>query len=97
METSRTAACEALSSTILRLQDLLMTCEEGDETGRRFITVQGRRVDLDESITLNAVTPTMQAFQTSFGRELWFSSLHAVHHWSMIRAIASEQVSLLIV
>ncbi|KAF8527893.1 hypothetical protein BU17DRAFT_39027 [Hysterangium stoloniferum] len=45
---------------------------------------------LDEPVTLNAVTPYMQALQSSFGRELWFCGLHAVHHWSMVRVIAGE-------
>ncbi|EPQ60957.1 hypothetical protein GLOTRDRAFT_53579 [Gloeophyllum trabeum ATCC 11539] len=45
---------------------------------------------LDESMTLNAITPFPQVLQTSFGRELWFGALHAVHHWSMIRVIAGE-------
>jgi len=47
-------------------------------------------VDLNEPITLNAVTPYMQIFETSFGRELWFATLHAIHHWSMLRVIAGE-------
>ncbi|KDQ54752.1 hypothetical protein JAAARDRAFT_37856 [Jaapia argillacea MUCL 33604] len=49
------------------------------------------RARLDEPMTLNAVTPFPQVLQTSFGRELWFAALHAVHHWSMIRVIAGEQ------
>ncbi|KAI6005153.1 hypothetical protein F5J12DRAFT_835158 [Pisolithus orientalis] len=46
---------------------------------------------LDQPMTLNAITPFPQTFETTFGRELWFAGLHAVHHWSMIRVIASEQ------
>ncbi|KAJ6519499.1 hypothetical protein C8R45DRAFT_951735 [Mycena sanguinolenta] len=41
-------------------------------------------------ITLQAVTPFLQEFSTSFGRELWFAGLHCVHHWSMVRVIAGE-------
>ncbi|KIK71313.1 hypothetical protein GYMLUDRAFT_211427 [Collybiopsis luxurians FD-317 M1] len=44
----------------------------------------------NEPITLNAVTPFSQTFQTSFARELWFAGLHCVHHWSMVRVIAGE-------
>ncbi|TCD70090.1 hypothetical protein EIP91_005072 [Steccherinum ochraceum] len=47
-------------------------------------------IALDEPITLHAVTPYPQIVQTSFGRELWFAALHAVHHWSMVRVIAGE-------
>ncbi|KAH7883820.1 hypothetical protein F5I97DRAFT_1895892 [Phlebopus sp. FC_14] len=45
---------------------------------------------LDQLMTLNAVTPFPQTFETTFGRELWFAGLHAVHHWSMVRVIAGE-------
>ncbi|KAF8334291.1 uncharacterized protein EI90DRAFT_3153595 [Cantharellus anzutake] len=48
-------------------------------------------VPLDEPVTLHAVTPFPAVMQTTFGRELWFTSLHAIHHWSMIRVIAAEQ------
>ncbi|KZP32224.1 hypothetical protein FIBSPDRAFT_848592 [Athelia psychrophila] len=47
-------------------------------------------VTMTTPITLHAITPHMQTMQTTFGRELWFSSLHAVHHWSMVRVIAGE-------
>ncbi|KAI5124443.1 hypothetical protein M0805_008327 [Coniferiporia weirii] len=50
----------------------------------------GPQARMDAPLTLNAVTPHMQAFSTSFGRELWFAALHAVHHWSMVRVIAGE-------
>ncbi|KAG0703120.1 hypothetical protein DFH29DRAFT_917967 [Suillus ampliporus] len=46
--------------------------------------------NFDLPLTLNAVTPFMQTFETTFGRELWFAGLHAVHHWSMVRVIAGE-------
>lgn len=48
-------------------------------------------VSLDAPLTLHAVTPYSQTMQSTFGRELWFAGLHAVHHWSMIRVIAGEQ------
>lgn len=92
METSLASAHEALSSTISQLEHLSSICEADSEHGKGYIPVNDRRVDLDEPMTLNAVTPDMQALQTSFGRELWFSGLHAVHHWSMIRVIAGELV-----
>ncbi|PIL29622.1 hypothetical protein GSI_08259 [Ganoderma sinense ZZ0214-1] len=41
-------------------------------------------------ITLHAITPFPQAMETTFGRELWFAGLHAIHHWSMVRVIAGE-------
>ncbi|KAJ7783428.1 hypothetical protein DFH07DRAFT_787680 [Mycena maculata] len=46
--------------------------------------------DHSTRLTLQAVTPYLQEFDTSFGRELWFAGLHCVHHWSMVRVIAGE-------
>ncbi|KDR84800.1 hypothetical protein GALMADRAFT_233169 [Galerina marginata CBS 339.88] len=46
--------------------------------------------NFDDEISLQAVTPYMHSFKTTIGRELWFASLHCVHHWSMVRVIASE-------
>lgn len=45
---------------------------------------------LDAPLSLDAVTPYEQTFQSTFGRELWFAGLHAVHHWSMVRVITGE-------
>jgi len=90
MESSVSAAHDALSSTITQLEHLLTNCQGDRDHGKGVILVNGRHIELDEPMTLNAVTPDMQALQTSFGRELWFAGLHAVHHWSMIRVIAGE-------
>ncbi|KAF9473307.1 hypothetical protein BDN70DRAFT_843627 [Pholiota conissans] len=46
--------------------------------------------DFNEEITLEAVTPHLHSFKTTLGRELWFASLHCVHHWSMVRVVAGE-------
>ncbi|TFK76839.1 hypothetical protein BDN72DRAFT_830002 [Pluteus cervinus] len=48
------------------------------------------KTKLNEAIQLNAITPYMQTFETTFGRELWFAALHCVHHWGMVRVIAGE-------
>ncbi|KAH9947687.1 hypothetical protein B0H21DRAFT_737622 [Amylocystis lapponica] len=45
---------------------------------------------MEEPITLHAITPYPQVMETTFGRELWFAGLHAIHHWSMVRVIAGE-------
>jgi len=46
--------------------------------------------NFQEQISLHAITPHLHSFQTTIGRELWFASLHCVHHWSMVRVIAAE-------
>ncbi|KAF7319991.1 Histone deacetylase [Mycena kentingensis (nom. inval.)] len=46
--------------------------------------------DAATPLKLQAVTPYLQEFDTTFGRELWFAVLHCVHHWSMVRVIAGE-------
>ncbi|KAG8756515.1 hypothetical protein FRC14_002979 [Serendipita sp. 396] len=71
METSRTAASEALKETIERLRSLKVN-------------------DIDEELILDAITPYPQTLKTTIGRELWFGSLHAIHHWSMVRVVAGE-------
>ncbi|KAI0307550.1 hypothetical protein B0F90DRAFT_1621736 [Multifurca ochricompacta] len=48
-------------------------------------------VPLNAPVILQAITPYSQTMETTFGRELWFAGLHAVHHWSMIRVISGEQ------
>ncbi|KAI9572739.1 hypothetical protein HD554DRAFT_2062492 [Boletus coccyginus] len=74
METSLSEAHNALISAISRLKELEVSPS----------------ITLDQVITLNAVTPFSHTFETTFGRELWFAALHAVHHWSMVRVIAGE-------
>ncbi|KAK5822610.1 hypothetical protein F5H01DRAFT_336088 [Linnemannia elongata] len=49
--------------------------------------------DLLQPVTLSAtIDPTKGpvTFQSTFGRELWFCSLHAVHHFAMIKVICAE-------
>ncbi|KAF8940920.1 hypothetical protein BGZ58_003905 [Dissophora ornata] len=49
--------------------------------------------DLLQPVTLHAtIDPSYPpvSFQTTFGRELWFCSLHAVHHFAMIKVICGE-------
>ncbi|KEI37605.1 uncharacterized protein L969DRAFT_27052, partial [Mixia osmundae IAM 14324] len=43
---------------------------------------------------LSALTPFPQEFDTNFARELWFCSLHAIHHFSLIRVIVSGELNL---
>ncbi|KAF8140025.1 hypothetical protein EV363DRAFT_1392947 [Boletus edulis] len=74
MESSLSEAHDALVSAIARLKEL--------ESSPSII--------LNHVITLNAVTPFQHTFETTFGRELWFAALHAVHHWSMVRVMAGE-------
>ncbi|KAK3822850.1 MAG: hypothetical protein J3Q66DRAFT_330270 [Benniella sp.] len=49
--------------------------------------------DLSQPVTLQAtIDPSHPpvSFHTTFGRELWFCSLHAVHHFAMIKVICGE-------
>ncbi|THV07581.1 hypothetical protein K435DRAFT_847998 [Dendrothele bispora CBS 962.96] len=56
----------------------------------RRLGEQVPKADWNASMELHAVTPFIQSFNTTFGRELWFASLHCIHHWSMVRVIAGE-------
>ncbi|KAF9133622.1 hypothetical protein BGW39_009350 [Mortierella sp. 14UC] len=49
--------------------------------------------DLLQPVTLMATIDPIKgpvSFQSTFGRELWFCSLHAVHHFAMIKVICAE-------
>ncbi|CAO1629504.1 unnamed protein product [Sympodiomycopsis kandeliae] len=45
---------------------------------------------LDRSILLHATTPILQEFTTTIGRELWFITLHSIHHYALARVILNE-------
>lgn len=75
VESSRAAAREAYEATIARLEAL---------NGVR------PALSLGQPVQLAADTPHRVQVASSFGRELWFCSLHAVHHWSMVRVICGE-------
>jgi len=80
MRTRNTPMEASRTSAIEALQSCILHLED--------IVLKIRK---DAPIKLHAVTPFEQVFETTFGRELWFAALHAVHHWSMIRVIAAEQ------
>ena len=90
METSRAAARTALMDTIKQLEEIIPT------------------TNFQEQISLHAITPHLHSFQTTIGREvsnasfvimfltnvgqLWFTSLHCVHHWSMVSSTIASWV-----
>lgn len=59
------------------------------EVGTRGLAGEMRR-----EVKLVAITPTRQEMRSSVGRELWFCSLHAIHHFSMLRTIAVHEMGL---
>lgn len=63
--------------------------------------------EFEREVRLRAVTPTRQIMKSSVGREvsplmlklkarlmpqLWFCSLHAIHHFSMLRTVAVHEL-----
>ncbi|KAL7421233.1 hypothetical protein Q5752_004118 [Cryptotrichosporon argae] len=48
----------------------------------------------EQQVGLVAITPTKQELRSSIGRELWFCSLHAIHHFSMLRTIAVHEMGI---
>ncbi|KAL1924339.1 uncharacterized protein VTP21DRAFT_7374 [Calcarisporiella thermophila] len=40
--------------------------------------------------TLDPVSQLEMSFDTSFGRELWFCIMHAIHHYALIKVICKE-------
>ncbi|KAF9184466.1 hypothetical protein BGZ51_003326 [Haplosporangium sp. Z 767] len=75
-----------------RLQHILKQYE--DTTDPSTVSPSQRiGEDLLQPVTLQAtIDPSYPpvSFQTTFGRELWFCSLHAVHHFAMIKVICGE-------
>ncbi|KAG0361392.1 hypothetical protein BC939DRAFT_122224 [Gamsiella multidivaricata] len=83
METDMDYAIKELS----RLQHVLEECRRGNSPS------EGTPTDLSKALTLHATIDPAHPpvkFQTTFGRELWFCSLHAVHHFAMIKVICGE-------
>ncbi|KAK0561563.1 hypothetical protein OC844_003149 [Tilletia horrida] len=45
----------------------------------------------DRELKVRATTPVVQEFRTTFGREIWFLALHAIHHYALLRICMHEQ------
>ncbi|CAD6892751.1 unnamed protein product [Tilletia controversa] len=45
----------------------------------------------DRELKVRATTPVVQEFRTTFGREIWFLALHAIHHYALLRICLHEQ------
>jgi hypothetical protein len=41
-------------------------------------------------VRLTAITPEKVEVESTWGREIWFASFHAVHHFALIRVILGE-------
>jgi len=88
MERSLSAALSSLQTSIDDLTSLL----SGDIRDGSLAHGQSEfQMKSTTPISLHAVTPFPQVFQTSLGRELWFVALHAIHHYATVRTIAGEQ------
>ncbi|WWC91297.1 uncharacterized protein L201_006240 [Kwoniella dendrophila CBS 6074] len=46
---------------------------------------------MESKVNVLAITPTKQIMGSTVGRELWYISLHAIHHFSMLRTIAVHE------
>ncbi|KAF9275721.1 hypothetical protein BGZ68_010574 [Mortierella alpina] len=78
-----------------RLQFLLEKYQTPNDPSTQSQSSQDMSVpsNLLQPVTLQAtIDPSHPpvSFQTTFGRELWFCSLHAVHHFAMIKVICGE-------
>ncbi|ODN74747.1 hypothetical protein L202_07070 [Cryptococcus amylolentus CBS 6039] len=50
--------------------------------------------EMDRVVHVVAITPTKQEMGSTVGRELWYCSLHSIHHFSMLRTIAVYELDL---
>ncbi|KAE8254700.1 hypothetical protein A4X13_0g3316 [Tilletia indica] len=60
------------------------------ERFRRKMAGSGGRL-FDRELKVRATTPVVQEFRTTFGREIWFLALHAIHHYALLRICLHEQ------
>ncbi|KAG0307433.1 hypothetical protein BGZ98_000283 [Dissophora globulifera] len=77
-------------SEMKRLRVILEQCQHSENTKEQQHPLSS---DLSRTVTLRATVDPLHppiSFQTTFGRELWFCSLHAVHHFAMIKVICGE-------
>lgn len=93
METDIDVAVEQLEKTQFLLEDYRDTLCATDPQQQNQQQHDQPRFDLLQPVTLQATIDPARApvrFQSTFGRELWFCSLHAVHHFAMIKVICGE-------
>ncbi|WFD31747.1 hypothetical protein MSPP1_002786 [Malassezia sp. CBS 17886] len=57
---------------------------------RLHAAVGGRGDMFARPVQLAAVTPEHNLFGSTVGRELWFCTLHAIHHFALLKAILIE-------
>ncbi|KAF9326790.1 hypothetical protein BG006_009822 [Podila minutissima] len=94
METNIDVAIEELEKIQFMLEDYRDTLyTDHHHQQRQHDQEPQERFDLLQPVTLQATIDPARApvrFQSTFGRELWFCSLHAVHHFAMIKVICGE-------
>ncbi|KAL0579798.1 hypothetical protein V5O48_002209 [Marasmius crinis-equi] len=91
METDLGAARETLIETIKQLGDMANKTEWNAPVVLRAITPYDQEMQstLGREVVYH-YTRSRSPFLTLEVRQLWFASLHCVHHWSMVRVIAGE-------
>ncbi|KAI8988494.1 hypothetical protein BDF20DRAFT_855971 [Mycotypha africana] len=66
-----------------------------DDIKRLQTTIKQCKIPLETDVTLlaavDAADPNKYPFKTSYGRELFYSCIHAIHHYASIKAICIEQ------
>jgi len=81
---SRDLKMESSSSVAIAEYEALM------ERLRRKLSNSNGRL-FNRELKVRATTPVVQEFRTTFGREIWFLALHAIHHYALLRICMHEQ------
>ncbi|OCF31390.1 hypothetical protein I316_06995 [Kwoniella heveanensis BCC8398] len=63
----------------------------GGVAGEVGVNRNGLAQAMEREVKVVAITPTRQQMGSTVGRELWYISLHAIHHFSMLRTIAVHE------
>ena len=83
METSRVDARTALMDTIEQLEKVIPTTNFQEQISLHAITPHMHSFQTTIGREVSSISIFITIFFTNAG-QLWFASLHCVHHWSMV-------------
>jgi len=92
METSRADARTALTDTIKQLEKVIPTANFQEQISLHAITPHLHSFQTTIGREVSNTSFVIIFFCINVG-QLWFTSLHCVHHWSMVSRVASSVVS----
>lgn len=96
MESSRQSAKEALLEGIAKLEEIIPTMNFDEVVVLNAVTpfMHSFKSTLGREVCdIVKLIPKFQESLLSISCQVWFASLHCVHHWSMVSLWSSESFS----